>query len=354
MSDPVFPDRKFYMDSILISKISADKTYLVRDLNETHKNNLKKQIQDQGLIEPITVFIDDDGSIGLLAGQHRLAALRDLEAENVPAKIYVNLDETAKRIIGYMSNETRKRPSAGKRYEALNDLFDATLTKLHKEGGNIPSEEQVVNQFYFSSKAMSVNEVIIGIIVDKLRGDTKSLVNTYDLIQNAQVPRRKIEGEIRNGKYPLMTAQNTFSALIQLCRAKPITATEEEENKNYRKYEYANVKEFFDRIIKEFIQPWINVGEIETVINFCRRYQFEAFARIVQDLLVQDGLPGSSSKAAPFYHDQKIDWDRLFNRLSAFKDVKLWQYRLIEQERSIQDLKSRLRYFLENGTYPEF
>lgn len=355
MSDPVHQNRKFYMDVIEVPKIKMDMAYLVRDLNEAHKNDLKWKIQDQGLIEPITVSREPNGDLILLAGQHRLVALIELEAKTVPAKIYVDLDETEKRLIGYMSNESRKRPSAGKRFEALNDLFDDTLTKLHKEKGLIPSEEQVVNEFYFSSKAMPVKELIIGIHVDKIRNDPNSLVNKYQLIQNAQVPRRKIEDEILKGRYPLMTAQNIFAALMQLCRSKPVTQVEEEENLNFRKYEYANVKEFFDRVITEFIQPWIEVGQIETVINFCRRFPFEAFARIVQDLLVEDGLPGISTRAGPFFHDQKIDWDRLFNRLSLLKSADLWQRPEIEQERSIADLKSRLRYYLENsGKLPNY
>jgi hypothetical protein len=354
MSDPVYPDRKFYMAMIPIDKIQKDPKYLVRPLDEVHKNNLKQQIQQEGLIEPITVHLEPNGNFALLAGQHRLEALKELEGIEIPTKIYVGLDETAKRLIGYMSNETRKRPPAGKRYEALSDIFEETLKKLSK-GEKIPSEEQIVNALYIKSSRMHVNELIIGLTIDMLRNDPQSLVKKYELIQNAQVPRRKIEEEIKNGKYPLLTAQNTFASLLNLCRPKPVTQKEEEENKNYRKYEYKNVREYFDRIIKEFIQPWVSVGAIETVINFCRRYPFEAFARIVQDLLVEEGLPGSSTNAAPFYHDRSINWDKLFKRLSLLKDSNLWTMPVIEQERSIADLKSRLRYYIENnGKLPDF
>jgi len=355
MDDPVFPDRKFYMDMIPIEKIKKIQTYLVRSLDENHKNDLKGKIQDQGLIEPITVNLEPNEDFVLLAGHHRLVALEELDAKEVPAKIYVELDESAKRLIGYMSNENRKRPSAGKRYEALSQIFDEILMKLRKQEGKIPSEEQITNQLYFSSKAMPVTELILGITIDKLRSDPKSLVYKYDLIQDAQVPRKKIEEEITNGRYPLLTAQNTFAALMQLCRAKPVTQKEEDEGKNYRKYEYANVREYFDRVIKEFIQPWISVSQIETVINFCRRYPFEAFSRIAHDLLVEEGLPATSTKASPFYHNSEINWDKLFNKLALFKDSNLWQDPRIEQERSIADLKSRLRYYLENnGKFPDY
>lgn len=354
MADPIHPNRNFYMEMIPIDEIKKDIKYLVRSLDDKHKNDLKTKIQDQGLIEPITVHREPTGEFVLLAGHHRLVALEELEAKEVPAKIYVNLDESEKRLVGYMSNETRKRPSAGKRYQALNELFDVKMQELRKELGRIPSEQEIISTFYFGSQQMPVKEAILGIIIDKLRNDSSSLVSKYCLIQNAQTPKRKIEGEITYGRYPLMTAQNTFAALMQLCRAKPVTKDEEDEDKNYRKYEYANVKEFFDKIISEFIKPWIEVGQIDTVINFSRRYQFEAFARIVNDLLVEDGLPDTSTYASPFYHQREINWEKLFSKLVPLKDANIWNHQLIATERNISDLKSRLRFFMENGKVPEY
>lgn len=354
MSDPIKPDRKFYMDMITLDKITKDIKYLVRSLDLKHKNDLKDKIKDQGLIEPLTVHLEPDGNFVLLAGHHRLVALEELEATQVPAKIYVTLDETEKRVVGYMSNETRKRPSAGRRYHALNEMFDVKMQTLRKDLGRIPCEQEIIGSFYFGSKQMPVKEAILGIIIDKLRNDSESLVKKYGLIQEAQTPKRKIQEEIKNKRYPLLTAQNTFAALMQLCRSKPLTKKEEDEDKNYRKNEYANVKEYFDRIIKEFIQPWIDMAQIDTVVNFSRRYQFEAVARIAKDLLVEDGMPDIGTYASPFYHQSKIDWDKLFTRLAPLKDASIWNHHSIATERNISDLKSRLRYFMENGHLAEY
>lgn len=354
LTDPIHPERKFYMTVIPIADVKVEEKYLVRPLDQKHKNNLKEQIQEEGLIEPITVHEEQDGSFLLLAGQHRIVAVKELEQSEVPAKIYVNLNETAKRLIGYMSNELRKRPPAGKRYEALNEIFDETKRELQAEG-KTPSEEQVVNQLYFKSSTIRVKEMILGITVDRLRNDTDSLVLKYGLIQDSQVHRKKMEEAVRNGSYPLLTAQNTFTALSNLCRAKPITQTEEEEGKNYREHEYKNVREYFDRIITEFIEPWIEVGAIDTAINFCRIHPFEAFTKIVHDFLVDDGHPSAGTKSAPFYHDIKIDWDGLLKRLSPLKDSKIWNVPVIAQERNKGDLKARLRYIIQNnGKFPDF
>ncbi len=352
--DPIHPERKFYLGVLPVDEIKLDPRYLVRELDQKHKNNLKEQIEEEGLIEPITVNEEQDGSLVLLAGQHRIIALKELEHKDVTAKIYVELDETAKRLIGYMSNEARKRPSAGKRYEALNDIFEEKKQELIK-AGKVPSEELVVKQLYFKSSTIKTNELILGITVDRLRNDPESLVSEHDLIQNGQFPRKKIEQVVIDGRFPLLTAQNTFKALSNLCRAKPVTHDEEVGGKNYREKEYQNVRHFFNKLLTEFIEPWINVGAIETAINFCRIHPFDAFAKIVEDLLVEAGLPGHGTSAAPFYNDRDIDWTSLFERLSPLKDNKIWNYPMIEKERSVKDIKNRLRYMMDHpGEQPDF
>ena len=335
------------MDVLPVSKIKVDSKYVVRELDQKHMKDLKHKIEDQGLIEPITVHEDTDGGFTLLAGQHRLAAINELEHDLVPAKIYIGLDEISKRSIGYMSNEARKRPSAGKRYEALNDLFEETKKELLKNSKTF-SEEAVVRQMFTKSSTIRSGEVILGIIVDRLRNDPKSLVSTYDLIQNAQVPRKKIEHKIESGVYPLMTAQNVYTALSNLCRTKPISEKEELEKKNYREEEYRNIREFLNQVIEEFIQPWIENEGVESCINFCKRHPFDAFTKITHDLLVEEGHPSSSTKASPFYNTDTINWKKIMDKLKPLKDQKIWNHPDINQERNIKDIKGRLMYMVRN------
>lgn len=335
------------MDVLPVAKIKVDTKYVVRDLDQKHMKDLKHKIEDQGLIEPLTVHEDPDGGFTLLAGQHRLAAITELNHDLVPAKIYMGLDEISKRSIGYMSNEARKRPSAGKRYEALNDLFEETKKELLKDSKTV-SEEAVVRQMFTKSSTIRSGEVILGIIVDRLRNDPKSLVSTYDLIQNAQVPRKKIEQYIDTGVYPLMTAQNVFSALSNLCRTKPISEKEELDKKNYREEEYQNIREFLNQVVEEFIQPWIEDESVETCVNFCKRHPFDAFTKIIHDLLVEEGFPGSSTKASPLFHSENINWKEIMDKVELLKDKKIWNHPEVSQERSVKDIKARLRYIIQN------
>lgn len=338
------------MDVLPMSKIKKVEKYLVRDLDERHKERLKIEIQEEGLIEPITVNKEPNGDFTLIAGQHRLEACKDLNFNEIDAKIYWELDETSKLLLGYMSNEARKRPAAGNRYSALYQIFEETKKKL-QDKGEVPSERDIINQTYLSSSKMKTNEIIKGIIVDRLRREQTSLVNKYDLIQNAQVPRKRIVASVEQGTYPLLTAQNVFIALSNLCRQQPIDKEEEEQGKNFREIEYHNVKEFFNRIVTDFIEPWISVGNIDSAINFCRRHPFDAFTKLVAEILVQEGLPSTSSKTAPFYHNEKIQWDNLFDRLKPLKSSQVWTYAPIAEERSVNDTLYQIRFYQQNGSY---
>ena len=148
-----------------------------------------------------------------------------------------------------------------------------------------------------------------------------------------------------------MTAQNAFFGLSNLCRQKPITREEEEEGKNYRNNEYENVRDFFNKIIEEFIQPWIDVEDVDSAINFCRRHPFDAFTKLVAELLVQEGHPSISSKTAPFYHTEKIEWDTLFDKLKMLKGSRVWTYAPIAEERSVNDILYQIRYYQQNGEF---
>lgn len=348
--DLIHPERRYTIGFLSISKINLDSKYLVRELNEKHKKRLMQEIREEGLIEPITVNKEPNGNYTLIAGQHRIEACKELKFKDIDAKIYWELDETTKMLLGYMSNESRKRPAAGDRYESLYQIFNEKSKKFEEEG-KIPCEQAIINETYLKSSKMKVTEIIKGIMVAKLRKDSNSKISEFDLIQNAQVPRKKIVNAISNGTYPLFTAQNVFLALSNLCRQKPISIEEEKEKKNYRDNEYCNVRTFFNKIVEEFIQPWLDVKDIDPAINFCRRHPFDAFTKLVAELLVQERHPSTSSKTAPFYHTEKIDWDKLFDKLKPLKDSKVWKYPPIVDERSVSDILYQIRYYLQNGEF---
>jgi len=347
--DHIHPERTYDLTVLPLERIELNPKYLVRALDQKHKERLKSEIKEEGLIEPITVNQNSNGGFEIIAGQHRYYACKELGFTEIDAKVYVNLTEADKMLLGYMSNEARKRPAAGNRYHALYTIFEETKRDLIK-GKTTPSEEEIINETYMKSKG-KVSEIVRGLVVDRLRNDPESLAYKYELIQNAQVPRKKIVNAISQGKYPLFTAQNVFSALSNLVRQKPVDKEEEEQGKNYREYEYRNVREFFNRLVEEFIEPWISVRNIDSAINFARIHPFDAFTKLVAEMLIQDGYPSSTTKTAPFFHSQQIDWNRLFQKLKPLKDSNIWNYPPIAQQRNVNDILYQLRYLIQNGKF---
>ena len=349
--DPI-KNREYYLASIPVKDIVINKKYLVRDLDDNWKETLKQQIRDQGLIEPLAVHDDDNGQFTLLSGQHRLAALRELNAKEVPCRCYIKLDEHTKRLLGFMANELRKRPSAGKRFEALHDIFDQKYEDLKKTTKKAPSEQEVISQLYYGTTKGRTTEIILGRIIDRLRADKESEVRKYGMIQNAQVPATALDDEIQSGRYPLLTAQNAYFALSHLVRTQPVTKEEMDQGKYYRDNEYINVLDFFNFVITEFVVPWIRVGEKEAAVNFCKRHPFEAFAKVISQFLVEQGFPMPSSTQAPFYHSRKIPWAKVVRRFIRLKDAKIWNYNMIADERAVNELVNRLRHYNDTGRLP--
>jgi len=334
-----------------IKEIVLNPTYLVRSLDDRHLVNLQDQIKEEGLIEPITVNKESNGDLTLIAGQHRLMACINLDFDTIDAKIYWELEETVKIVLGYMSNEVRKRPAAGERFKSLADLYTHIEKELIGEG-KMPTEENVINATYFSGSKMRVNEIIKGKIVDRLRNDPEFIGCKLKIIQNSQVPKKKIILSIENAEYPLLTAQNVFVVLTHLCRAKPISTKEEEDGKNFREDEYKNVLDFMNRVITEFIEPWIAVKDIDSAMSFCKRHPFEAFVKLVADKLIAEGHPGVSSKAAPLYHDETINWDNVFAVFKPLKSKDVWTYGPITNVRNVNDIQNELRCYMSNGHFP--
>jgi uncharacterized ParB-like nuclease family protein len=136
IKSPIFWDRTFlrtrglyrffYMTEVELEKIKIDQKIVVREKDQSLVNRLKPQIESEGLIEPLTVLDQGNGKFLLLAGQHRYHVCSELGVKTVPAKVYLNLDLAEQLTLGYMSNEVRKDPPAGRRYGALHEIFDET------------------------------------------------------------------------------------------------------------------------------------------------------------------------------------------------------------------------------------
>lgn len=360
--------RFYYLTEIDIKNIVIEQRILVREKDVSLINRLTPQIEAEGLIEPLTVMDMGNNRFLLLAGQHRYYVCRNLGITKVPVKAYIGLDFVEQLTIGYMSNEMRKDPPAGRRYGALHEIFDETKRNLEIQLKRSPSEYEVINKMYVAHTPQvakfKIKEILIGILTDDLIHDKDSLVCKHGFITVRQVPKSKIISQITNfresHKYPLLTAQNAFYGLNHLIRTTAVTLEEENMERNFRRNEYENVKIFFDILISKYIKPWMNKEEIDIdyAMILCKRHVFEALCKLVSMMLRDKGFDVKTKDGtkAPLFTDRKIPWTELFDEIDVFFNPEFLMHNAISQERSMEVLWNRIEYYviLHPGRMPTF
>ena len=368
--------RYFYLNQIELEYVKIDQKVVVRDKDEALLRRLQPQISAEGLIEPLTVEDLGNNQFLLLAGQHRLNVLREMGIERAPAKIYLELEPDERLTLGYMSNEARKDPPAGRRYGSLNNQFNEIKTKLQKELKREPSEFEIINEMYMAKnlknkeklQKLKTKEILIGILLDNLKSNPESVINEYKFISDAQVPKIKIVNLIENFRkkqgnleFPLLTSKNAFFGLTHLIRNVPVTSEEVKDGKDFRHFELQNVSTFLQLLITKHIKSWMESGnskKIEASMNLCKRHIFETLCKLIANrLLERDFTPTSKDgKKAPLYTDKKIPWAQIFDDLEYFFNPDYLNNPLISKERGLDMLWTRCEYFviLRPGRMPNF
>ena len=380
IKSPIFPDRVlltkdrfrfYYLNEIELDRIKIDQKIVVRTKDESLLNKLRPQIEAEGLIEPLTILDVGNNQFLLLAGQHRFNVLRELGIEKTPAKIYLDLEYHEQLTLGYMSNEARKDPPAGKKFDALNEQFNEIKNKLKKELKHDPTEFEVINEMYMTKnpkiKKLKTKEIILGILTSNLMYNTYSLVNQHKFMSNGQVPRTKITGLIEkyhkeegNLEFSLLTSKNAFYGLVHLVRTTPVTNEDVETGKDFRHIELQHVTTFLELLITKFIKPWLESEppEIDAAMNLCKRHIFETLCKLVANRLRDRGfnVQTKDGTRAPLFTDKKIPWDSIFNELEYFFKPEFLNHPNISKERGLDILWNRTEFFviMRPGRMPDF
>ena len=368
--------RYFYLSEIELERIKIDQKIVVREKDSSLLRRLEPQINAEGLIEPLTVEDLGNNQFLLLAGQHRYNVLLELEIEKAPAKIYLELQPDERLTLGYMSNEARKDPPAGRRYGSLNDQFNEIKKKLEKELKHVPSEFEIINEMYMAKNSngkeklqkLKTKEILIAILLDNIKYNPDSLVNQYKFISDAQVPKTKIvnvvekyQQERGNLEFPLLTSKNAFYGLAHLVRTVPISNEEVEQKIDYRHFEIQNVNTFLELLITSYIKPWMESGNsanIDASMNLCKRHIFETLCKLIANRLRDRDfdITSKDGKKAPLYTNKKIPWKQLFEDIELFFNPNFLNNPIISQERSLSHLWDRCEYYVitRPGRMPNF
>lgn len=368
--------RYFYLNEIELEHIEIDQKIVVREKDSSLLKRLEPQVNAEGLIEPLTVEDLGNNQFLLLAGQHRYHVLRGLGIEKAPAKIYLELEPDERLTLGYMSNEARKDPPAGRRYGSLNDQFIEIKKKLEKELKREPSENEIIYHMYMAKnlknkeklQKLKTKEILVAILLDNVKYNLDSLVNQYKFISDAQVPKTKIVNLVEKFKQkqmeleiPLLTSKNAFYGLTHLIRTIPITNDEMKQSTDYRHLELQNITTFLELLITSHIKPWMESGDsvnIDASMNLCKRHIFETLCKLIANRLRDRDfdITSKDGKKAPLYTNKKIPWKQLFEDLELFFNPDFLNNPIISQERSLSHLWDRCEYYVitRPGRLPNF
>ena len=368
--------RYFYLNEIELDRIKIDQKIVVREKDPSLLKRLEPQINAEGLIEPLTVEDLGNNQFLLLAGQHRFYVLRELGIEKAPAKIYLELEPDERLTLGYMSNEARKDPPAGRRYGSLNDQFNEIKKKLQKELKREPSEFEIINDMYMAKnlknkeklQKLKTKEILVAILLDNIKYNPDSLVNQYKFISDAQVPKIKITNMVEkfqqhqeNLEFPLLTSKNAFYGLTHLIRTAPVTNDEMKQDLDYRHLELQNVTTFLELLITSYIKPWMESGNpanIDASMNLCKRHIFETLCKLIANRLRDRDfdITSKDGRKAPLYTNKKIPWKQLFEDIEYFFNPDFLNNPIISQERSLSHLWDRCEYYVitRPGRLPSF
>ncbi len=100
-------------------------------------DELASSIKEKGLLSPITVKRNDDGTFGLIAGQRRFLACQMLDWESIPAIIRDVTDDTDATVISLIENVHRADMAPGDKARAYKLIYNKyeDYNKVAKETG---------------------------------------------------------------------------------------------------------------------------------------------------------------------------------------------------------------------------
>jgi ParB family chromosome partitioning protein len=96
------------MPEVKLTDIIVDEKFNSRDtIDPIGIKNLAEDIEENGLINPVTLMDNGDGKYKLIAGFSRFFAFQALSRETIPATIMAEMDEIAQRSVNLRENLCR-------------------------------------------------------------------------------------------------------------------------------------------------------------------------------------------------------------------------------------------------------
>jgi len=135
------------IDSIIMDD-RARKTYNIEEL--------QKSIKEHGLIQPIAVLDNEDGTYRLLTGGRRLTACKNLKYNTMPCKVFPPLDDYEKKCIELIENIEREDLPYAERAALTKQIHELWVSKYGEKKGPYEGHSQAD-----TAKALGVSTMTI-------------------------------------------------------------------------------------------------------------------------------------------------------------------------------------------------
>jgi Ni,Fe-hydrogenase III component G/predicted nucleic acid-binding protein len=354
---PILKDpkgREYYYCQLTFEEVKLS-PWIFKELRPGLVDNLLEDMKERWILEPITCY-EENGEIYLANGKHRYEAAKkhddmldqglidDQERwmkKLLEARVYVNLKPHEVPDLTMALDDVRKKAAAGERLVGLANQYVAIKTFLERDG-QPASEEDIlrgmgwvrIRMKYRKGKPVIPKSVATTVIVANhihRIADSKSKLGT--MIRARQIPRRKLEIEVQQGNYPLLTRENLAHALRHIIRQIPVSLAELNSGEDPRELEHRNLVKLLELLADKVIIP-LAKGNLDQAVGICSRFPLEAVGLAIRDILIAAYQVPSD---APLATKEITDWQPYIQRIEKLKSVN-WADPVLRSIRSAEDL----------------
>lgn len=130
-----------------LSKIVADKDQPRKDFDVSKLATLRKSIKEHGILTPLTVQEQADGTYLLIDGERRFRTAKDLKLKEVPALVRGAMNETQRLIEQFHIQETHAGWTGTEKAEAIRKLSDTLKITMREMGDMLGVPNRTMNEY---------------------------------------------------------------------------------------------------------------------------------------------------------------------------------------------------------------
>jgi hypothetical protein len=319
---------RYFQADVPVNMIERDEEAQPRDYDPEQAKKIAKSIREKVLMQPILTRYDETlDRILVTEGQHRWRVFKDLlEAEKIPAIVYVDLNKYVALLCGLEANasDRARALSGGDIARKTHALMEEYAELLRKETSAEPSEVDVLNRIGITTKARQ-QQFLIGQIAEDVRAMPGSKI--ADFVSD------------RQGRSLPITMKNLMFFIAKLVKTTPVETVE-----SLREQELANVLRITNIVAEELFdnEKWTpetpEQPDHQHALNLSRNRPFEILGYFVAKYV--DGAGGGEASTGACYAEASgIAWDKVEQNVRRLLQSPVWDQPHIALSRSPDDIK---------------